>query len=163
MQSGSWGSDNLHQWTESPCKLICREKGNNDTDTRRKVKRGQSIVLGLLSSNPSSILHFHFQNLMHTVVILYSTPNLLCHYSVLHLFFCHLSPPLAFLILHLVYKLIHSSLQLAFFPLSVSKMLHQFCISSVLISAPWICLKCYLCLCPFECVFLQMPDSGFSL
>lgn len=56
---------------------------------------------------------------------------------------CHL---LWQLILHLVYKPIHHSLQLALFLLSFSEMLYQLCISSVLISAPQTCLKCYLCL-----------------
>ena len=53
---GMWPS--VAMWTESPCKLICWERKKDNTDTPRKAKRRQSIVLGFLSSNAFSILHF---------------------------------------------------------------------------------------------------------
>ena len=115
MQRGSWGGDRLWQRELTvPVNSSAKKEKRENTDIPRKAKRRQIIVLGWPSSNPFSILHFCFKNQMHTVVILNSTPNLPCHFNGWHLFLCYLSPPLAALILQLIYKPIHNSLQLVF-------------------------------------------------
>ena len=61
MQRGSWGSDRLWQCElRVPVNSSADKEKRDNTDTPRKAKRRQIIVLGWLSSNPFSILHFCF-------------------------------------------------------------------------------------------------------